>query len=142
MVPANQISVTTGVTTANFSAVTLKTTLELCNETTLALNSIYAIPGSVAGQWQSTGWFALAPGKCQSFDLGGYTGKAYAYAEYNGGDQYWGSGPVDVCVNKTQNFTIDDSTNAGKCSQDISQKMVPTFEVDLVTGTNTFNFNP
>jgi len=54
MVNANQIKVTTGSTTVNFSAVTLKTTLQLCNQTTLPLNSIYAIPGSVAGQWQST----------------------------------------------------------------------------------------
>lgn len=142
MVKANQMAVTTGTNTANFSAITLKTTLQLCNQTDLPLNSMYAIAGAVAGQWQSTGWFALAAKKCQQFDLGSYTGKAYTYAEYNGGDQYWGSGPVNVCVNKTQAFTIDDSTNAGKCSQDIAQKMVPTDGIDLVIGANVFNFNP
>ena len=82
------------------------------------------------------------PSQCQSIDLGSYTGQAYTYAETSGGTQYWGSGPVNVCVNKSQNFTIADSTNATACAQDITQKMVPTFPVTLVTGTNSFNFNP
>ncbi len=142
MVKASEGTAAVGVTTVNFEAVALKTTLRLCNTTTTPITSAYAVAGAAAGQWRSTGWIALDPRGCRDVDLGSYTGKAYVYAERNGGDQYWGTGPVNMCVNKTQPFTLDDSTNQSKCSQDISQKMVPTFELDLKPGTLTFTFSP
>jgi uncharacterized membrane protein len=142
MVKVSSMSVAAGMNTINFQPISLDTTLSVCNQTTFQLYGAYALPGSTSGQWRSTGWLSLPPNVCTPRDLGAYKGKLYFYAEYNGGEKYWGNGPVNFCVNKSEAFTIDDSFNASLCSQSIVQKMVPSYELTLVNGTNTLTITP
>lgn len=142
MVKARTTSVQIGTNTVNFEAVTLTNTLQLCNGTTNAvLNSSYAI-AAAGGLWQSSGWEPINAGACTNINLGSYVGTAYLYAEVNLGETYWGSGPFNFCVNRTQNFTIPDSANAGTCNSTTAQKMVPAFTFSVGPGVNTFTFNP
>lgn len=115
--------------------------LRICNNTTdKTLQSSYTLQTTTG--WQSYGWFELKPQACKRFGLGAYKGKTYLYAEFNHGEIYWGKGPVNFCVNKTSNFTIDNTLDANKCDENINQKMVPAFEFNIIAGTNTFTFNP
>lgn len=134
MVKASEAQAVSGTTTVTFDAVDLKTVLKVCNDTTFPLTAAHAIASSAPGQWRSRGWLALGAKECRELDFGTYAGKAYFYAERNGGDIYWGSGPVEFCVNKTQPFDLDDATNKTKCSGNIAQKMVPAYELTLTPG--------
>jgi len=142
MVSPRSLAVQLGENTVDFEALQTGTILKLCNNIPdKTLMASYAIAGT-GSLWQSTGWLQIDPQKCSSVDLGSYVGKSYIYAEWNLGQSYWGSGPFNYCVNRTQNFTIADSTNLAQCNSDINQKMVPAYEFDIQSGTYTFNFNP
>jgi uncharacterized membrane protein len=142
MVKSRTVDVQPGITTVNFEALNLDTILRLCNNTPdKTLNASRAI-SSTNGQWQSSGWNEIAPGKCTDINLGKYSGQTYLYAEWNLGQYYWGSGPFTYCVNRTQNFTLEDSSNSAMCSSDINKKMVPAFSFPVGPGTNIFTFNP
>jgi uncharacterized membrane protein len=140
MVNARSTTVQIGSNTVNFEAQALVTTLQLCNGTTNeTLNSSYAISTS-GGLWQSNGWESISPGTCTNIGLGSYTGLAYFYAEWNLGQTYWGSGPFNFCVNRTENFTIADAANAGSCNSSTAFKMVPAYSLSVAPGVNTFTF--
>lgn len=141
MVSVDAVSVQAGVNEVTYQPIALKTFLKLCNHTTD--KNIQASYGMEAGsKYTNQGWVQLAPGACQELDVGSYTGKSYVYGEANGGDDYWGIGPLNLCVNKQEDFLFEDSANAGLCSSDIQWKMVPTTEFHLIQGKNTFSFEP
>jgi hypothetical protein len=66
----------------------------------------------------------------------------HVYGEWNQGEIYWGSGPFNFCVHRTQAFAIADSANEALCNADIALKQVPSFSFDVKPGTNTFTFQP
>ncbi len=103
---------------------------------------MYATGNKEQTKWRSVGWVKLLPGKCQDVNLGNYAGKGFVYAEWNGGENYWGSGPVNLCVKRDEDFTIEDSANAEFCNSDIHQKMVPVYEENINFGTMQIDFKP
>lgn len=142
MVMVDSNTVQTGVNEVTFEPVTLKTLLQICNHTKdKNIQSSYGLIGADS-KYSNTGWLRLAPGACQDLDMGSYVGKAYLYGEANNGDDYWGLGPVNLCVNKTEDFAFADGGNAATCSSDIKFKMVPTTEFNLKQGKNAFSFEP
>lgn len=141
MIHPREVTVQTGLTTVDLEAKTLETTLKVCNTTEKILFSSQAV-AAAGGLWESSGWTELMPKACVTTNLGLYTGSVHLYAEWNKGEMYWGSGPFNFCVNRTQAFTMADSGNQALCNSDIALKMVPSFEFPLKAGSNTFNFQP
>lgn len=142
MAKANRIEIVPGTNTVNFQEILAKSIIKLCNRTNnRTLEAMYAVAGE-GQKWRSKGWVEIAPGKCSEVDLGHYAGKGYVYAEWNKGEEFWGSGPVNLCVKRDENFTIEDSGNTELCNSDIHNKMVPVYEENITFGTLQINFNP
>lgn len=142
MISSSTQAIQTGVNEVTFEVVPLKTLLNLCNKTTD--KNIQASYGTRSSEtlFSNKGWVQLSPGSCKEVDLGEYVGKGYIYGEANGGDIYWGSGPLNLCVDKTADFTFGDAGNPTECNSNIKYKMIPTTVFDLIQGHNTFSFQP
>lgn len=140
MVKVSTIEVKEGVTKIDFNAMAPKATLELCNKTKdKTLYSAYGVT-TASNTIRSIGWYELLMGKCTTIDLGSYQGTGYLYAEADGGTTYWGSGPVNFCTDKKSAFQFEDGGNATLCKADTKNKMVPTSQFQIKSGTNTFSF--
>lgn len=140
MIRPREVSVSAGVTTVELEPKAAETTLSLCNDTDKLLYSARAL--AAGAFWESTGWTKLEPKQCVSSSLGTYQGTVHVYAEYNEGELYWGSGPFNFCVHRTDSFRIADAANEALCNADIHYKQVPSFTFEVQGGTNTFHFNP
>ncbi len=141
MIHPREVNVVTGLTSVDLEAKTAEAVLSVCNETDKELFSSRAI-SSGDGLWASSGWLKLAPKQCVASNLGGYRGPLHLYAEWNLGEVYWGSGPFNFCVHRTQSFQFSDGANEAMCNSDIAYKMVPSFPMDVKEGNNTFTFHP
>ncbi len=141
MVSPREVEIGLGTTTVDLERKQVDTTLKICNTTEKTLFTARAMAAE-GGLWRSIGWLSLKPKECVSTNLGGYVGSVKLYGEWNKGEMYWGSGPFNFCVDRSQAFRIDDSTNEIACNSDIAFKMVPAFDFPVKAGLNTFNFQP
>jgi uncharacterized membrane protein len=140
MVRPREAQVVTGTTTVEIEPKQLATTLRLCNTTDKVLHSSRATLENAL--WRSVGWAVLQPAECADIDLGSYTGSVMLYGEWNQGEMYWGNGPFNFCVHRTQAFDFEDSANEAACNSDIALKRVPAFDFPVRPGVNTFQFQP
>ena len=111
--------------------------INVINNTDKVIFFCYAIY-SGKNSWQSKGWYKIEADSENRINLAFYSGNAYLYAEFNGGDLWWGDPGSDhlFCIDRKNAFSIENADKVEcKSSDNVKVKMM---EVNIKPGILTW----